>query len=336
MTVAAGCGPAASPRSAALVPIGHGLMGPLGMTASVYATGLPNASAIALDRSGRLWVTTAAYSDHATDALYLVEKAGAIPIKVVADLQTPLGLTWSNDTLYVSSSGRVDSYGGLQGTRFTVHATVVTFPVGVGEVNNIAQAPDGRLDVGISAPCDHCTPASPWSGTIVSFRPDGQGLRVDATGIRAPFGLAFLPGTSDLIVTMNQRDDLGGRTPGDWVALVKQGQNWGFPQCYGQGGARCGAMPKPIAVLEPHAAVGGLAMVTRRLGSSAGSAALVTEWSLGKVQRVALTTTGGRLTGTVTPFLTGLKNPLPVAVDADGAVLVGDWKTGVLYRIANS
>jgi glucose/arabinose dehydrogenase len=42
------------------------------------------------------------------------------------------------------------------------------------------------------------------------------------------------------------------------------------------------------------------------------------------------------LTGTVTPFLTGLKNPLPVAVDADGAVLVGDWKTGVLYRIANS
>ena len=95
-------------------------------------------------------------------------------------------------------------------------------------------------------------------------------------------------------------------------------------------------MPKPIAVLEPHAAVGGLAMVTRRLGSSAGSAALVTEWSLGKVQRVALTTTGGRLTGTVTPFLTGLKNPLTVAVDADGAVLVGDWKTGVLYRIANS
>jgi len=34
------------------------------------------------------------------------------------------------------------------------------------------------------------------------------------------------------------------------------------------------------------------------------------------------------------PFLTGLQNPLPVAVAPDGAVLVGDWTSGRIYRIA--
>ena len=35
-----------------------------------------------------------------------------------------------------------------------------------------------------------------------------------------------------------------------------------------------------------------------------------------------------------TPMLTGLTNPMPVAVTPDGAVLIGDWGTGTVYRIA--
>jgi len=38
--------------------------------------------------------------------------------------------------------------------------------------------------------------------------------------------------------------------------------------------------------------------------------------------------------GTVTPYLTGLKSPLPIVAAADGAILVGDWGTGRVYRIA--
>ena len=34
------------------------------------------------------------------------------------------------------------------------------------------------------------------------------------------------------------------------------------------------------------------------------------------------------------PLLTGLTNPVPVAVTPDGAVLVGDWGTGSVYRVA--
>ena len=37
---------------------------------------------------------------------------------------------------------------------------------------------------------------------------------------------------------------------------------------------------------------------------------------------------------TIGPFLTGLKQPVAVATAPDGAVLVGDWGTGTVYRIA--
>ena len=67
---------------------------------------------------------------------------------------------------------------------------------------------------------------------------------------------------------MNQRDDLGAKTPGDWLALVRQGQDWGFPGCYGQGGAACAGVPKPVAVLDPHAAAGGVAVLTSELGGA--------------------------------------------------------------------
>ena len=50
---------------------------------------------------------------------------------------------------------------------------------------------------------------------------------------------------------MNQRDDLGEATPGDWLALVEAGQAWGFPDCYGQDDATCEATPTPVAELTP-------------------------------------------------------------------------------------
>jgi glucose/arabinose dehydrogenase len=321
---------------AALVPIGAGLRGPAGLSATVYAHGLPNSSALVFDGQGRLWVSTADSVDHGHDGVYVVPGPGAAPVEVLAGVHTPLGLLWLGGSLYVASAGGVDAYGGFDGTRFASRRTVVTFPAGVGELNQLVLAPDGRIQLGISAPCDHCVPASKWSAAILSFRPDGSDLRVDATGIRAPIGLIYVPHTSDLLVTMNQRDDLGSRTPGDWLAVVQPGQAWRFPTCYGQPGAACAGVPRPTAVLDKHAAVSGVTVITGQLGKTVGTSALVAEWATGKVQRVALKKSGTRYSGSVTPFLTGVAHPVPVLLGPDGAVLVGDWGTGTVYRLAIS
>ena len=39
---------------------------------------------------------------------------------------------------------------------------------------------------------------------------------------------------------------------------------------------------------------------------------------------------------TAEPFLTGLKQPVPVALAPGGAVVVGDWGTGTVYLIRTS
>src|SRR5262249_36522861 len=107
-------------------------------------------------------------------------------------------------------------------------------------------------------------------------------------------------------------------------------QDWGFPACYGQGGVACAGVPKPVGVLDPHAAAGGVAPLTSELGGAFDGSALVAEWQLSKVVR------GDLARGQVEPLLTRPKNPLPVIAAASGAVLVGDWGTGRIYRIARS
>ena len=154
-----------------------------------------------------------------------------------------------------------------------------------------------------------------------------------ASGIRAPVGLAYLPDTDDLFVSMNQRDDLADATPGDWLGVVRAGQDWGFPDCYGQADALCADAPNPVAVLDTHAAASGVALLPDGLGTIHGPVALVTEWATGTVLKVALAKDGSAWTGTASPFLTGIKNPVAVAVAPDGSILVGDWGTGTIQRI---
>jgi glucose/arabinose dehydrogenase len=285
-----GCGGKSAPAASTppLVEIGAGLQGPEGLTATVYTTGLPKVSAFAFDTEGRLWAATADFQDVGEDGVYFVSSAGATPVKVIEGVHTPLGLLWYNGELYVSSKERVDAYSGFNGKRFTRQRSVVLLPKGVGEDNGIVMSPEGRIVLGISAPCDACVPESEFSGAVVSFLPDGSELRVDASSIRAPIGLAYYPSTSDLFVTMNQRDNLGAATPGDWLALVREGDDWGFPDCYGQGGSACTGAPSPTAELDAHAAVSGVAIVTGQLGSTLGNSAVVAEWATGKLLRVAL------------------------------------------------
>jgi len=336
----AGCGSsgsssAAKRSSSALVAIGAGLDGPSGLHASVYAHGPATTATFAFDPQGRLWLSAAGLETHTNDGVYLISKPGAPGLKVISGLDDPLGLAWYRGRLYVASVGRVDAFGGFDGTRFTTRTEVLRGPVAGGENNNLVLAPSGRFLMGVTATCDHCTPTSRYSGAIVSFLPSGSGLDVYAGRIRAPVGLTFVPGTSELFTTMNQRDDLGVRTPGDWLALVREGQSWGFPDCYGQGGAVCDGVPQPVAVLDPHAAVGGVAIVSGALSPGSATSAIVAEWQTGKLQRIALTRSAGGYAGTVAPFVTGIKKPLAVILASDHSLLLGDWETGTIYRVAS-
>ena len=268
-TASSGAAAQSASDSTGLVDIGQGLQGPSGLHATaVTATGLTHATAMAFDGEGRLWVATADYTDAGQDAVYVVAGVGTAPRAVVTALHTPLGLLWIGDTLYVSSKERVDAYTGFDGSVFASQRTVVTFPAGVGEVNGLALAPDGRIQLGISAPCDHCVPERQLSGAVVSFLPDGTDLRVDATRIRGA-DRPRLPTWHRRSVRDHEPARRPGRPdPGRLVVDRETGQSWGFPDCYGQGGDACTGVPSPVASLDPHAAVSGVAIVTGQMGTT--------------------------------------------------------------------
>ncbi len=310
--------------------IGAGLRGPASWVATRYARGPKRVSGFAWGDGGRLWLAAAGLGTHGTDGVYTRDPASHRVTKVISGLNDPLGLVWMHGTLYVASVGRVDAFSGFDGTRFARRRRIVDGPVRGAENNALARAPDGRLLMGISATCDHCTPRQRASGAIVSFRPSGKDLKVYASGIRAPVGLAFVPGTRDLLATMNQRDDLGARTTGDWLSFVQAGSAWGFPACYGQAGSACDGVPKPLAVLDRHAAASDVA-ITRAGGSTEAFVAL---WATASIDRVMLTRRGSGYAARREPFLRGMEHPMALASAPDGSLLAGDWGSGLVYRVA--
>jgi glucose/arabinose dehydrogenase len=341
---------AAAPAAAARVRV------PAGVKLQRYATGIPNPSNLSFDRRGRLWATSAGVRAAGADGVWLVPRRGARPRQVVSGLFSALGLTWYRGELYVSHivphatfapghAGRVVAYSGFDGRRFARSRIVVDgLPAGRHRPDSIVAGPGGRLYLGIGSESDHAPSSAALAGTVVSFRPGGAGLRVEARGLRNPYGLAVAPGGHGLLVSEHGRDDLGLHSPPDELNLVdpRGPARWyGFPQCWGQGGAPCRGAAAPLARLAPHSAPGAV-VVARRFGRW-GPSAFVTRFGStfrenptgGDVVRVSLSHLGRRRTTPVQRFATGFghEEPLGAALGPDGALYVSLWKSGRVVRL---
>ena len=67
---------------------------------------------------------------------------------------------------------------------------------------------------------------------IFEFNPDGSGQRVFAWGIRNAVGIKFRPGTNELWMSTNERDELGDDLVPDYVSSVRPGGFYGWPWFY--------------------------------------------------------------------------------------------------------
>ena len=336
-------------------PAAAGVHVPAGVKLQRYAKGIPNPSNLAFDGRGRLWITSAGVQAAGADGVWLVPRRGARPRQVVSGLFSALGLTWYRRELYVSHivphatfaprhTGRVVAYSGFDGRRFARSRVVVDgLPVGRHRVDSIVAGPAGRLYLGIGSESDHDPSSSPLAGTVVSFRARGGGLRVEARGLRNPYGLALARG-GRLLVSEHGRDDLGLHEPPDELNVISPRggvRSYGFPGCWGQGGAPCRGTVGALARLAPHSAPGAV-VVARRFGRW-GPSAFVTRFGStfranptgGDVVRVPLANLGRRRRAPVRRFATGFghQEPLGAALGPGGALYVSLWKSGRIVRL---
>ena len=163
-------------------------------------------------------------------------------------------------------------------------------------------------------------------------------MRVEATGLRNPYGLAFVPGTSRLLVAEHGRDDLGQRTPPEEINLVRTGgpARWYGFRSAGAKAERRAAAPstRSCGCARTRARSDGGRAVVRALGAEPFVARFGSSFeanpSGGDMLRIPLR---GRPRAFPLARGFGLQEPLGLALGPDGALYVSLWTSGRIVRL---
>ncbi|MCU1335163.1 MAG: L-sorbosone dehydrogenase [Bryobacterales bacterium] len=202
-------------------------------------------------------------------------------------------------------------------------------------------------------------PTETHRADILEYTPDGKFVKVYASGIRNPVGLAVNPDTGEVWCSVNERDELGDNLVPDYVSSVKEGGFYGWPFYYmgGNPDPRLnGAHPEmkskvivPDVLIQPHSASLGITFYTGPqfpaeyrgdlFAAEHGSWNRSTS-SGGEVIRVPLDK--GKASGVYEDFLTGFVTPegqvwgrpVGVAVIKDGSLLVTDEGSKSIWRVS--
>jgi glucose/arabinose dehydrogenase len=207
--------------------------------------------------------------------VYVLHHGAAV--EIASQFKFVAGLAWRGSTLYISGAALVDgrpswrlmAWSGWNGTTFTVRKVLYVAGPKFDGFNGIGFGADGRLyvgvDVGLTDGNDH-GPAttSPFLYDILTFRADGQDMRVFAKGIRQPWQFAFQAGSNAPFVT-DLGQDSGAKNPPDFVLHVHFGDNYGFPVCNQKVAAKCRGFTQPYRRFTAHTDLMGIALNAGRL-----------------------------------------------------------------------
>jgi glucose/arabinose dehydrogenase len=346
---------------------------PDGFKVQLYSDGLATPRVIHVAPNGDVFV---AESDGGRLRAFRGRNADGKPERseiFAANLNKPYGIAFypagpDPKWIYVGDTDSVVRFayrnGDLKATGAAQH--VVDLPHGAGHwTRDIVFSADGKTlfaAVGSASNVDDpdTTAAEKYRADILAFDPDGSHMRVYASGIRNPSGLAVDPRSGQLWCVVNERDGLGDDLVPDYITAVREGGFYGWPWWYmgpHQDPRHAGKHPElrervitPDVLLQPHSAPLQLAFYHGEqfpaeyrgdiFASSHGSwnKAVRTGY---KVIHVSLHHTGKAseeyqdfLTGFVLPNGQVWGRPVGVTTAPDGALLVTDDGSNSIWRVS--
>jgi glucose/arabinose dehydrogenase len=339
---------------------------PPGFVITMYAEDVPGARSMTLSPSGIVYVGTLEGADGSVYAVVDEDRDGAADrvVTIARGLSQPNGVAWRDGSLYVAEFNRVIRYAAIDdfvssGRGFAdvpLAALVRRLPATEHhEWRYIGFGPDGKLYVGLGAPCNICDPDPPLAG-IVRMNPDGSGYEAFASGVRNTVGFDWSSETGELWFTDNGRDELGDDVPSDELnSAPRPGIHFGYPFCH-QGdiadpefGDRrdCEEFEPPAWKLGAHVAALGMRFYDGAMFPEEyrGRVFLAEHGSWNRSSKVgyrvvSIRMEGGRPVEEETfaeGWLQGDEawgRPVDVLVMPDGALLVSDDRKGAIYRIA--
>jgi len=244
---------------------------------------------------------------------------------------------------------------------------IIDLPHGGGHTTrDVVFSPDGKrlyVSVGSASNVDDVdtTPAEHNRANILVMNPDGSDMKVYASGIRNPVGLAVDQKSGEVWTSVNERDGLGDNLVPDYITHVQEGGFYGWPWWYmgnHQDPRHAGKHPElgpkaivPDVLLNPHNASLQLAFYDGKQfpveyqgdifaaehGSWNRSARV--GYEVIRVPRHGSTRASGDyedfLTGFVLPTGQAWGRPVGVTVAPDGSLLVSDDGSNTIWRVSH-
>ncbi|EYD78191.1 L-sorbosone dehydrogenase [Rubellimicrobium mesophilum DSM 19309] len=160
---------------------------------------------------------------------------------LLTGLNSPFGVAWIDDTLYVAATDAILAYPYQLGQTEITEAPTVLTPLPGGPIDHhwtkdLALSPDGRfLYAGVgsnSNVVENGIEAEKGRASIWQVDRATGAARVFASGLRNPNGLIFNPDTGELWCVVNERDELGPNLVPDYMTSVQDGAFYGWPWSY--------------------------------------------------------------------------------------------------------
>ena len=286
---------------------------------------------------------------------------------LLTDLNSPFGVAWHDDTLYVAAADAILAYPYELGqTEITAEPTLLA-PLPGGPINHhwtkdLALSPDARFlyaSVGSNSNAgERGMEAEKGRAAIWQVDRETGHARVFASGLRNPNGLTFHPETDVLWTVVNERDELGPNLVPDYLTSVQEGGFYGWPwSYYGQHVDERVHPPRPdlveIAIspdyaLSSHVAALGLAFThdsalpeAYRDGAFVGNRGSWNRRAFNGYKVIYIPFENGMPAGmaqdVVTGFLDGDEargRPVGLAIDGTGALLSADDAGNTVWRVA--
>ena len=225
----------------------------------------------------------------------------------------------------------------------------------------LAFSPDGKkMYVSIGSLSNNSDDAAEANrARIFEFNPDGSGQKVYAWGIRNAVGIQMRPGTNELWMSTNERDELGDNLVPDYISHVEAGGFFGWPWFYignhqdprheGKHPELAGKVIVPDVLVQSHSASLNLCFYDGRQfpAEYRGDifAALHGSWNRNrrtgyKIVRVPLEK--GRATGEYQDFVTGFVTPegdvwgrpVGITIAKDGSLLFSEDGHDTIWRVS--
>ncbi|MDD2907698.1 MAG: PQQ-dependent sugar dehydrogenase [Candidatus Gracilibacteria bacterium] len=165
----------------------------------------------------------------------LVIKNGEVKEKndILKNLNNPHGLALGLDgtTLYYAETDKL--------SKINLYSDgspekIIDLPKGGRHfTRSLLFGPDGKLYISIGSTCDVCNEKDERIASIYSINTDGSNFKKVASGLRNSVFMSTNPITGDIWATEMGRDNLGDNIPPDEINIIKSGNDYGWPTCYG-------------------------------------------------------------------------------------------------------